>query len=155
MAGPGAAVVTSRTSGSTKTSEDRAMARNCYTQRNTKPVPVVATMSCSTRIAFRHLPSIKNRATRCLLCWKTIPGITGITISGNGKGKGRHAVSFVTFVAQYYAERLHSYEHLDLKRCSEAELLDIAGEASALHKFLMDILEEGYTTTVNRLVGQT
>jgi len=64
-------------------------------------------------------------------------------------------VSFVTFVAQYYAERLHSYEHLDLKRCSEAELLDIAGEASALHKFLMDILEEGYTTTVNRLVGQT
>ncbi len=80
----GAAVVTSRTSGSTKTSEDRAMARNCSTQRNTKPVPVVATMSCSTRIAFRHLPSIKNRATRCLLCWKTIPGITGITISGNG-----------------------------------------------------------------------
>src|SRR5262245_33315174 len=31
----------------------------------------------------------------------------------------------------------------------------MAGEASALHKFLTDILEEGYTTTVNRLVGQT
>jgi len=64
-------------------------------------------------------------------------------------------VSFVPFVAQYYAERLHWYEHLDLKQCSEAALLDIAGEASALHKFLTDILEEGYTTTVNRLVGQT
>jgi hypothetical protein len=64
-------------------------------------------------------------------------------------------VSFFAFVAQYYAERLHAYEHLDLKQCSEAELLDVAGEASALHKFLTDILEEGYTTTVNRLVGQT
>jgi hypothetical protein len=64
-------------------------------------------------------------------------------------------VSFVAFVAQYYAERLHWYEHLDLTRCAEAALLDIAGEASALHKFLIDILEEGYTTTVNRLVGQT
>jgi hypothetical protein len=64
-------------------------------------------------------------------------------------------VSFFTFVAQHYAERLHSYERLDLGRCPEAQLLDIAGEASALHKFLTDILEEGYTTTVNRLVGQT
>jgi hypothetical protein len=64
-------------------------------------------------------------------------------------------VSFFAFVAQYYEERLHWYEHLDLTRCSEAALLDIAGEASALHKFLTDILEEGYTTTVNRLVGQT
>jgi hypothetical protein len=63
-------------------------------------------------------------------------------------------VSFVAFVTQYYTERLHAYEHLDLKRYSEAELLDVAGEASALHKFLTDILEEGYTTTVNRLVGQ-
>ena len=64
-------------------------------------------------------------------------------------------MSFFAFVAQYYEERLHFYERLDLTRCSEAELLDIAGEASALHKFLTDILEEGYTTTVNRLVGQT
>jgi hypothetical protein len=64
-------------------------------------------------------------------------------------------VSFFAFVAQYYEERLHFYERLDLKQCSAAELLDIAGEASALHKFLTDILEEGYTTTVNRLVGQT
>jgi hypothetical protein len=64
-------------------------------------------------------------------------------------------VSFFAFVAQYYAERLHWYEHLDLTRCSEVALLDIAGEASALHKFLIDILEEGYTTTVNRLVEQT
>jgi hypothetical protein len=64
-------------------------------------------------------------------------------------------VSFVAFVAQYYEERLHFYERLDLTRCAETALLDIAGEASALHKFLIDILEEGYTTTVNRLVGQT
>jgi hypothetical protein len=64
-------------------------------------------------------------------------------------------VSFVAFVAQYYAERLHWYEHLDLTRCAEAALLDIAGEASALHKFLIDILEEGYTITVNRLIEQT
>ena len=64
-------------------------------------------------------------------------------------------MSFVAFVAQYYAERLHWYERLDLTRCTETALLDIAGEASALHKFLIDILEEGYTTTVNRLVGQT
>ena len=53
-------------------------------------------------------------------------------------------MSFFTFVAHYYAERLHAYEHLDLTRCSAAELLDLAGEASALHKFLTDILEEGY-----------
>jgi hypothetical protein len=64
-------------------------------------------------------------------------------------------MSFFTFVAQYYAERLHVYEQLDLTRCSDAALLDVAGEASALHKFLTDILEEGYTTTVTRLVGRT
>src|SRR4029450_4214158 len=62
---------------------------------------------------------------------------------------------FSAFVAQYYAERLHFYECLDLGRCPEATLLDVAEEASALHKFLTDILEEGYTATVNRLVGQT
>ena len=64
-------------------------------------------------------------------------------------------MSFAAFIAQYYEERLHSYEHLDLTRCAEAELLDIAEEASALRKFLTDILAEGYTATVNRLVGQT
>jgi hypothetical protein len=64
-------------------------------------------------------------------------------------------MSFSAFVAQYYAERLHFYECLDLGRCPEATLLDVAEEASALHKFLTDILEEGYTATVNRLVGQT
>ena len=62
-------------------------------------------------------------------------------------------MSFFAFVAQYYAERLHWYAHLDLTRCTEAALLAIAGEASALQKFLTEILEEGYTTTVNRLVG--
>ena len=64
-------------------------------------------------------------------------------------------MSFVAFIAPYYAERLHFYERLDLTRCPEAELLDVAGEASALHKFLTDILEEGYTNAVDRLVGQT
>ena len=63
-------------------------------------------------------------------------------------------MSFSAFITPYYAEHLHAYERLDLARCSEAELLDVAGEASALHKFLTDILEEGYTTIVNRLVGQ-
>ena len=64
-------------------------------------------------------------------------------------------MSFSAFIAQYYGEHLHSYERLDLARCPEAALLDVAGEASALHKFLTDILEEGYSATVNRLVGQT
>jgi hypothetical protein len=64
-------------------------------------------------------------------------------------------VSFFTFVAQYYVERLHGYEQLDLTRCSEAQLLNIAEEASALHKFLTDIAEEGYTATVDRFVEQT
>jgi hypothetical protein len=64
-------------------------------------------------------------------------------------------MSFFTFVAQYYVERLRVYEQLDLTRCSAAQLLDVAGEASALHKFLTDIVEEGYTATVDRFVGQT
>jgi hypothetical protein len=64
-------------------------------------------------------------------------------------------MSLSAFIAPYYEERLHYYERLDLARCPEAELCDVAGEASALHKFLTDILEEGYTTTVNRLVRQT
>jgi hypothetical protein len=64
-------------------------------------------------------------------------------------------VSFFAFIAQYYAERLHVYEQLDLTQCSATALLDAAGEASALHKYLTDIAEEGYTITVNRLVRQT
>ena len=44
-------------------------------------------------------------------------------------------MSFVAFIAPYYEERLHFYERLDLTRCPEAELLDVAGEASALEKF--------------------
>jgi hypothetical protein len=92
---------------------------------------------------------------RSLRSWKTIRAITSIIICGNGSRKERHAVSFVAFVAQYYEERLHFYECLDLTRCAETVLLDIAGEASALHKFLIDILEEGYAITVNRLVRQT
>jgi hypothetical protein len=64
-------------------------------------------------------------------------------------------VSFFAFIAHYYAERLRLYEQLDLTQCSEVALLDIAGEASALQKYLTDIAEEGYTITVNRLVRQT
>ena len=50
-------------------------------------------------------------------------------------------MSFSAFIAPYYEERLHYYECLDVARCPEPALLDIAGEASALHKFLTDILE--------------
>ncbi len=60
-------------------------------------------------------------------------------------------MSFSAFIAQYYEERLQHYERLDLRRCAETELLDAAGEASSLRKFLADILEEGYTTAVNML----
>src|SRR5690349_6445323 len=155
MAGRGAAVATSRTSGSTKACEVRATARNCYTQRNGKPTPVAVTIWSSARSVFRHRASTRSWAMTCLRSLKTIRVITGIIICTNGSGKGRQVVSFVAYVAQYYAERLHFYERLDLTRCAEASVLDIAGEASALHKFLIDILEEGYTTTVNRLVEQT
>jgi hypothetical protein len=64
-------------------------------------------------------------------------------------------VSFSVFKNQYYQERLAFYESLDLAHCSETELIDVAGEASSLHKFLIDIFEEGYTATVNQLVEQT
>jgi hypothetical protein len=64
-------------------------------------------------------------------------------------------VSFSVFRKQYYQERLACYESLDLARLSETELIDVAGEASSLHKFLTDILEEGYADAVNQLVAQT
>lgn len=64
-------------------------------------------------------------------------------------------MSFSVFRNQYYQERLTFYESLDLGRLSETELIDVAGEASSLHKFLTDILEEGYVTAVNQLVAQT
>ena len=64
-------------------------------------------------------------------------------------------MSFSVFRNQYYEERLSYYEGLDLSRLSEATLLDAAGEASSLHKFLTDIIEEGYAAAVNRLVAQT
>src|SRR5215475_13398998 len=92
---------------------------------------------------------------RCLRYLRTIPAIIAIIICGNGSGNGKHVVYFFAFIAQYYAERLHVYEELDLTQCSEVALLDIAGEASALQKYLSDISEEGYTITVNRLVRQT
>ena len=64
-------------------------------------------------------------------------------------------MSFSVFRNQYYQERLAFYESLDLARLSETELIDVAGEASSLHKFLTDILEEGYADAVNQLVAQT
>ena len=64
-------------------------------------------------------------------------------------------MSFSVFRNQYYQERLAFYEGLDLGRLSETELIDVAGEASSLHKFLTDILEEGYAAAVNQLVAQT
>ena len=64
-------------------------------------------------------------------------------------------MSFSVFRNQYYQERLGVYESLDLERLSETELIDVAGEASSLHKFLTDIIEEGYAAVVNQLVAQT
>ena len=64
-------------------------------------------------------------------------------------------MSSSAFRNQYYQERLAFYEGLDLSQVSETELLDVAGEASALQKFLTDILEEGYAGAVHRLVAQT
>jgi hypothetical protein len=63
-------------------------------------------------------------------------------------------VSSSVFRNQYYQERLAFYKSLDLAHCSETELIDVAGEVSSLHKFLTDIIEEGYTATVNQLVEQ-
>ena len=83
MAGPGAAVVTSRTSGCTKPSEDRAMVRSCYMQRNRKPAPVVATKSSSTRIAFRHQGSIRSTGMKCSRCWRIIHAATATIICGS------------------------------------------------------------------------
>jgi hypothetical protein len=64
-------------------------------------------------------------------------------------------MSFSEFMTRYYRERLQFYERLNLGRCTEAELIDIGGEASSLQKFLLDILEEGYEETVSRLDAQT
>ena len=56
---------------------------------------------------------------------------------------------------QSLQERLAFYESLYLGQLSETELIDVAGEASSLHKFLIDIMEEGYTAAVNQLIAQT
>jgi hypothetical protein len=142
MAGRGVAVATSRTSGSTKTFEDRVMARNSYTQRNRKPVPVAVNKWFSARSVFRHQASIRSTGMRSLRSWKTIRVITGTIICGNGSGEGRHVVSFFTFVAQYAAVigRQFSYELLqavsqvdevllqhELGRLVEAEIVSHRG----------------------------
>jgi hypothetical protein len=64
-------------------------------------------------------------------------------------------MSFLEFMTGYYQERLGFYERLDLGHCTDAELTEVGGEASALKKFLSDILEEGYEEVVSRLVAQT
>ena len=56
-------------------------------------------------------------------------------------------MSFWAFIVPYYEARLQHYESLDLGRCGECELLAAAREASALRKFLTDLVEEGYTDT--------
>ena len=56
-------------------------------------------------------------------------------------------MSFWAFIVPYYEGRLQHYESLDLGRCGECELLAAAREASALRKFLTDLVEEGYTDT--------
>lgn len=64
-------------------------------------------------------------------------------------------MSFWAFIVPYYEGRLRHYEGLDLGRCSEGELLAAAREASALRKFLADLVEEGYTDTVALLRDRT
>ena len=64
-------------------------------------------------------------------------------------------MSFAAFRNQYYQERLAFYESLDLRQLSKTELIEVAGEASSLLKFLRDIVEEGYEAAVQRLVAQT
>ena len=56
-------------------------------------------------------------------------------------------MSFWAFIVPYYEGRLQHYEGLDLGRCAEGELLAAAREASALRKFIADLVEEGYTDT--------
>ena len=64
-------------------------------------------------------------------------------------------MSFRDFVVPYYEARLQHYERLDLHRCSEGELLGAAAEASALRKFLADLVEEGYADTAALITDRT
>ena len=64
-------------------------------------------------------------------------------------------MSFWAFIVPYYEGRLRHYEGLDLGRCAERELLAAAREASALRKFLADLVEEGYTDTAELLRQRT
>ena len=84
MGGRGVAVATSRTSGSTKTCEDKAMGRDSYMQQNRKPAPVVVTIWSSARSVFRHLTSTRSTGMRCWRSLKTIRAITAIIIRTNG-----------------------------------------------------------------------
>ena len=64
-------------------------------------------------------------------------------------------MSFWAFIVPYYEGRLQHHESLDLGRCAERELLAAAREASALRKFLADLVEEGYTDTAALLRDRT
>nr|VFJ65129.1 MAG: hypothetical protein BECKFW1821A_GA0114235_11912 [Candidatus Kentron sp. FW] len=61
----------------------------------------------------------------------------------------------ILFLTRYYQARLQYFERRDPGHRSMDELLDVAGEASSLHKVLMDFAEEGYTDTVDQIVSQT
>ena len=64
-------------------------------------------------------------------------------------------MSFWAFIVPYYEGRLRHYESFDLGHCADGELLAAAQEASALHKFLADLVEEGYTDTEALLQERT
>ena len=54
----------------------------------------------------------------------------------------------------YYEARLRHCEGLDPGRCGEHELLAAAREASALRKFLADLVEGGYNDAAALLRGR-
>ena len=64
-------------------------------------------------------------------------------------------MSFLAFMVPYNEARLQHVEGLDLASCGEKELLAAAREASALRKFLADLVEEGYTDTAALLGDRT
>ncbi len=53
-------------------------------------------------------------------------------------------MSYIEYFEQYLPERLGHYEALDLDALGERELTAVGGEASAIKKFMLYALEEGY-----------
>lgn len=58
------------------------------------------------------------------------------------------------FLTQYFQTRLHDFERIDLD-CAADSLRKMITEASALHKFILDSYEEGYTESTDQIVTQT